>query len=992
MNHFGPQYGITPSSAFYSQDMNTSFDLGNAAPRPGPRPFGFEVSPMDFQSTPPPYRSDGGFSVSSNPHYYARPEQQHPLPSGVSENANMSADYQNQYAFRIPPEASNWMSMNSSANSFHSDVYNHPSQPNPTPQSVYTGPPVRYQRNTGFPNRGRPKPSGHFKGNKEATRNRQNPPAAPKEATVFYCEVCKVSCASSRAFKDHEDGQRHKKRMSQAEAFEELKKKVSTDDNSSLVVTSENQLRCELCDVACTGVDSYKSHISGKQHQRTMKLHKDLGKPVPETDNPLVPAAVADKLASATEEAKTSETSENEAPDTTTPNNKLMKHVDIKQLMGPENPPIGQEYIETIVSENGKSVSYRCKLCECEIPSIDTRDCHLRGRRHRTQYKKKVDPSFVVDPNSGNQLLRKSSNGKDKRNKHSDSKSNTSSFPSSNTLRNSGNMGVGSAALLAYDRIPGRMYGPQTPNKSLENRYIYAKHASLVPTPLETQAMMMAVNICKQAMKDVSDDLLKQVRLASDSSGGTVNDSKNGEVKVDEGEEKVGERLLTGILHAGSLGKNLLLRGEHLVHLVLMCSKWPTEELTTYVSTEITNIMKSLESRLEYTITPEPSSGKIMVVVSCPDPSALNENDLPADVISPKKESSPSVWPVITLIVSLSSPVVLDEKTVATTDISEVPIIKRLVTNGNRLPKKVCIESLEAVHQAKWFMNASSRGPLLVVSRILRDFLQSNDYWIDLNEFDVEAHLDRLLCLEYDFLARVSAAPSPPNQPPRTFVPPYLINDLFQPCKLLRKFFESLACGYMYMAVEQHKQQQQLSSGATNNTAQLPLDDRIPLACTKPFYLTINNGVSKEFCEKITISAQLIVRQIAFRQIYKVLDMEPFPSTYNNNNYNNTDESQSDLKYNNSSSVDDVSEDQDADGDGGSDGAGVKRRQPPPTGDNINSDCGGAGGEANADGDENGGDADDGGVQEDPIRAEKMEPLYNSPKRNRRSDRLKPTQ
>ncbi|VDQ01999.1 unnamed protein product [Trichobilharzia regenti] len=218
------------------------------------------------------------------------------------------------------------------------------------------------------------------------------------------------------------------------------------------------------------------------------------------------------------------------------------------------------------------------------------------------------------------------------------------------------------------------------------------------------------------------------------------------------------------------------------------------------------------------------------------------------------------------------------------------------------------------------------------------------------------------------------APPSSPNQSPRTFVPPYLMHDLFQPCKLLRRFFESLACGYMYLAVEQHQQQQQkLSNGDKNNTAALmPHDDAIPLACSKPFYLTVNKGISKDVCEKITLSAQRIVRQIEFKQIYKVLLMEPFPSPYKNNyNNNNTDESQSDLTYD--QSVDDMSEDQDAEYCTGD--AGVKRRLPNNS-DNINS------GETNADNDEEDGDDDD-GVQEVPIMPEKIEPLYNSPKRSR---------
>lgn len=30
----------------------------------------------------------------------------------------------------------------------------------------------------------------------------------------------------------------------------------------------QNQLRCELCDVTCTGTDAYAAHIRGAKHQK----------------------------------------------------------------------------------------------------------------------------------------------------------------------------------------------------------------------------------------------------------------------------------------------------------------------------------------------------------------------------------------------------------------------------------------------------------------------------------------------------------------------------------------------------------------------------------------------------------------------------------------------------------------------------------------------------------------------------------------------------
>ena len=39
-----------------------------------------------------------------------------------------------------------------------------------------------------------------------------------------------------------------------------------------------NALRCELCDVTCTGSDAYAAHIRGAKHQKVIKLHTRLGK------------------------------------------------------------------------------------------------------------------------------------------------------------------------------------------------------------------------------------------------------------------------------------------------------------------------------------------------------------------------------------------------------------------------------------------------------------------------------------------------------------------------------------------------------------------------------------------------------------------------------------------------------------------------------------------------------------------------------------------
>lgn len=62
----------------------------------------------------------------------------------------------------------------------------------------------------------------------------------------------------SQTYREHLEGQKHKKKEAAAKA------------TAPTVITraAMNQLRCELCDVACTGADAYAAHIRGAKHQK----------------------------------------------------------------------------------------------------------------------------------------------------------------------------------------------------------------------------------------------------------------------------------------------------------------------------------------------------------------------------------------------------------------------------------------------------------------------------------------------------------------------------------------------------------------------------------------------------------------------------------------------------------------------------------------------------------------------------------------------------
>lgn len=64
-----------------------------------------------------------------------------------------------------------------------------------------------------------------------------------------------------QTYREHLEGQKHKKK-------EAALKSGGQTGASNGPRGVQTQLRCELCDVTCTGVDAYAAHIRGAKHQK----------------------------------------------------------------------------------------------------------------------------------------------------------------------------------------------------------------------------------------------------------------------------------------------------------------------------------------------------------------------------------------------------------------------------------------------------------------------------------------------------------------------------------------------------------------------------------------------------------------------------------------------------------------------------------------------------------------------------------------------------
>uniref|UniRef100_A0A9L0TN62 Zinc finger RNA-binding protein n=1 Tax=Equus caballus TaxID=9796 RepID=A0A9L0TN62_HORSE len=520
-------------------------------------------------------------------------------------------------------------------------------------------------------------------------QNKQlKPKQPPKPPQIHYCDVCKISCAGPQTYKEHLEGQKHKKKEAA------LKASQNTSSSSNSARGTQNQLRCELCDVSCTGADAYAAHIRGAKHQKVVKLHTKLGKPIPSTEPNVVSQATSSTAVSASKPTaspssiaasnctmntssiatssvkgltttgnsslnSTSNTKVSAVPTnmaakkTSTPKinfvggNKLQstgnKTEDLKgtecvkstpvtsvqipevkpdTVSEPVTPaslaalqsdvqPVGHDYVEEVRNDEGKVIRFHCKLCECSFNDPNAKEMHLKGRRHRLQYKKKVNPDLQVEVKPSirarkiqEEKMRKQMQKEEywrRREEEERWRMEMRRYEEDMYWRRmeeeqhhwddrrrmpDGGYPHGPPGPLGLLGVrPGMPPQPQGPAPlrrpdSSDDRYVMTKHATIYPTEEELQAVQKIVSITERALKLVSDSLSEHEKSKS----------KEGDDKKEGGKD----RALKGVLRVGVLAKGLLLRGDRNVNLVLLCSEKPSKTLLSRIAE---NLPKQLAAR-----------------------------------------------------------------------------------------------------------------------------------------------------------------------------------------------------------------------------------------------------------------------------------------------------------------------------------------------------------------------------------------------------------
>ncbi|KAJ8005590.1 hypothetical protein DPEC_G00119520 [Dallia pectoralis] len=742
-------------------------------------------------------------------------------------------------------------------------------------------------------------------------QNKQlKPKQPPKPPQIHYCDVCKISCAGPQTYKEHLEGQKHKKKEAALKVSQSSSSGGAGGGGGSARGT-QNQLRCELCDVSCTGADAYAAHIRGAKHQKVVKLHTKLGKPIPSTEpsvvtqTPTATTAAPSKIPASTTtttpssgsylksvnivhqgttgsgQGKGPAQSSLSAANTTvavkkanTPKinfvggNKLQTTAKVTEEVKaePAKPPppslvpqsqdmkndssdslsalaalqndvqpVGHDYVEEVRNDEGKVIRFHCKLCECSFNDPNAKEMHLKGRRHRLQYKKKVNPELQVEVKPSirarkiqEEKMRKQLQKEEYWRRREEEERWRMEMRYEDMGRYEEDMywrrmeeehhwderrggprdgpypqgPLGPPGLLGVR--PGmpipQPQGPVPPRRpdSSDDRYVMTKHAAIYPSEDELQAIQKIVSITERALKLVSDIIIDQ-----DKAKETAVDEKDEMDKEAKKEvpKPLQDRALKGVMRVGVLAKGLLLRGDKNVNLVLLCSEKPTKTL-------LTRIVEHLPKQLTL-VTPE----KYEVKGSVEECSII--------LISEGE-------PKMTVTITLTSPTIREEGTPVTPTSRDGDVTWGLVRDpADVLDKLKCLDALAALRHAKWFQaRANGLQSCVIVIRILRDLCQRVPTWSAFPSWAMELLVEKA----------ISSASGP-----------------LSPGDALRRVFECISSGIL-----------------------LPGGPGLADPCEKNPTDTLTTMVEQQR-EDITSSAQFALRLLAFRQIHKVLGMDPLP-------------------------------------------------------------------------------------------------------------------
>ncbi|CDW59162.1 zf-C2H2 jaz and zf-met domain containing protein [Trichuris trichiura] len=213
--------------------------------------------------------------------------------------------------------------------------------------------------------------------------------AQARNRSTLFCELCKVSCVGQQAYDEHVKGQRHAKRETQAKVVS-----AAADGKGN----SKTLHHCKICNIFCTGTETLKAHQRGVKHQRVCRIYKTVNEKEVCTTQEMEPAKVDTEESAKGDRiswlffndiviVSPGEEQGDAKANTEVAVISLLAVMDTSAPLEKEAEVVGEEYLTLIPATKNKAAQFRCSLCNCEFSDLQAKETHLKGRRHRINFK-----------------------------------------------------------------------------------------------------------------------------------------------------------------------------------------------------------------------------------------------------------------------------------------------------------------------------------------------------------------------------------------------------------------------------------------------------------------------------------------------------------------------------------------------------------------------------------------------------------------------------
>ena len=352
----------------------------------------------------------------------------------------------------------------------------------------------------------------------------------------------------------------------------------------------------------------------------------------------------------------------------------------------------------------------------------------FQGRRHRLQYKKKVNPDLIVDikPSLRQRKIQeeraKRSQAREEFWKRREEEFRLMEEEERVYWAERKRFEEEMDDNNWYRRFPGRAppqarfgpgghFGPFMMRRpdTVDDRHCVAKHDLIYPTEEDLESIQKIVVHTETALKKVS-DYLSAIETGNVDLKTPVVKEEEDDMNTEEEQKQDPARLLVGVMRVGLLAKQLLLKGDTEVELVVLCREKPTKSLLEKISTNLPTQLAAVAPEESYEV-------ERVIENACLEVSKQEEKECKLKVV-----------------VTLTSPLMRETEETTSPDPPDV------------LDHEKCIAALAELRHVKWFHSrALSRHSCTVVIRILRDLCSRNPTWSPLKCWPTELLVEKVL-------------------------------------------------------------------------------------------------------------------------------------------------------------------------------------------------------------------------------------------------------